>query len=165
MEQFLGFAIPGVPYGCTYALFAIGLILTYQATGVFNFAFAAQAYTSAFVFTILTQNDHWPVWLAFIVSVVVLAPPLGLAFDYFLFRRIPNTNAMAKLVTGIGLLVGIPSLLTVIFTNHPIYGVPSILFNPNDVYFHLFGLTKSRQRHLLEHGARHGGRAAGRGGA
>ena len=80
-------------------LFAIGLILTYQGTGVFNFAFAAQAYTSAFVFSILTLNEHWPVWLAFLVSVVVLAPAIGLAFDYFLFRHIPNTNGMAKLVT------------------------------------------------------------------
>ena len=44
------------------------------------------------------------------------------------------------MVTSIGLLVGIPSLLTVIFTNQPFYGVPSILFNPNNVYFHLFGL-------------------------
>ncbi len=136
----MGFAIPGIPYGCTYALFAVGLILTYQATGVFNFAFAAQAYTSAFIFSILTLNEHWPVWLAFFVSVVLLAPAIGLAFDYFLFRRIPNTNSMAKVVTGISLLVGIPSLLTVIFTNQPFYNVPSILFNPNDVYFHLFGL-------------------------
>jgi branched-chain amino acid transport system permease protein len=140
VKQFLGFAIPGVPFGCTYALFAIGLILTYQGTGVFSFAFAAQAYASAFVFSILTLNEHWPVWLAFLVSVVVLAPAIGLAFDYFLFRHIPNTNGMAKLVTSIGLLVGIPSLLTVIFTNQPFYGVPSILFNPNNVYFHLFGL-------------------------
>ena len=33
MEQFLGFALPGVPYGCTYALVAVCLVLTYQATG------------------------------------------------------------------------------------------------------------------------------------
>ena len=51
MEQFLGFAIPGIPYGCMYAIFAVGLVLTYQATGVFNFAFGAQAYASAFIFT------------------------------------------------------------------------------------------------------------------
>ena len=49
MEQFLGFALPGVPYGCTYALVAVCLVLTYQATGVFNFAFGAQAFASAFV--------------------------------------------------------------------------------------------------------------------
>jgi len=59
MEQLLGFALPGVPYGCTYALVAVCLVLTYQATGVFNFAFGAQAYASAFVFTYLTQYKNW----------------------------------------------------------------------------------------------------------
>ena len=59
MEQFLGFALPGVPYGCTYALVAVCLVLTYQATGVFNFAFGAQAFASAFVFTYLTQYHNW----------------------------------------------------------------------------------------------------------
>ena len=90
MEHFLGFAIPGIPYGCTYALVAVGLVLTYQATGVFNFAYGAQAYLSAFVFTQLVQDEHLPVWLAFVISVVVLAPAVGLIFDRFLFRKIPN---------------------------------------------------------------------------
>ena len=140
MSQFLGFAVPGIPYGCTYALFAIGLVLTYQATGVFNFAFAAQAYASAFVFTLLVESAHFPIWAAFIISVVLMAPILGLAFDRFLFSRIPATAVMARVVTGISLLVGIPALIPVIFGNENYYNPPSVLFNPNIVYFHLFGL-------------------------
>ncbi len=139
MEQFAGFAIPGVPYGCTYAIVAVGLVLTYQATGVFNFAFAAQAYMSAFVFTLLTEHEHMPVLLAFFLSVVVLAPVVGLAMDRFLFRKIPNTNTTAKVVTGLSLLVGIPALLPVLFGNENLYNTPSLVFNPNVVYFHLFG--------------------------
>jgi branched-chain amino acid transport system permease protein len=137
VEHFLGFAIPGIPYGCTYAIVAVGLVLTYQATGVFNFAFGAQAYTSAFVYTKLVQNEQLPVWLAFILSVVILAPLLGLIFDRFLFRKIPNTNGTAKLVTGISLFVGIPALLPVLFGSQNQYNSPSILFNPNTVYFRI----------------------------
>ncbi|HWD51530.1 MAG TPA: ABC transporter permease [Acidimicrobiales bacterium] len=137
MEHFLGFAIPGIPYGCTYAIVAVGLVLTYQATGVFNFAFGAQAYTSAFVYTKLVQNEQLPVWLAFLLSVVILAPLLGLIFDRFLFRKIPNTNATAKLVTGISLFVGIPALLPVLFGSQNQYNSPSILFNPDTVYFRI----------------------------
>src|SRR5580700_507666 len=111
MEQFLGFALPGIPFGCTYAIVAVGLVLTYQATGVFNFGFGAQAYTSAFVYTKLVQNDNFPVWLAFVISVVLLAPLLGLIFDRYLFRKIRNTNTTAKLVTGISIFVGLPALL------------------------------------------------------
>ncbi|HEV3281584.1 MAG TPA: branched-chain amino acid ABC transporter permease, partial [Acidimicrobiales bacterium] len=139
MQHFLGFAIPGIPYGCTYAIVAVGLVLTYQATGVFNFAFGAQAYTSAFVYTKLVQNDNLPIWLAFVISVVVLAPLLGLAFDHFLFRRIPNTNTTAKLVTGISLFIGIPFLLPVLFGAQNLYNPPSVIFNPNTVYFHVIG--------------------------
>ena len=73
MEQFLGFALPGVPYGCTYALVAVCLVLTYQATGVFNFAFGAQAFASAFIFTYLTQYHGWSGFEAFVLSVVIVA--------------------------------------------------------------------------------------------
>jgi branched-chain amino acid transport system permease protein len=138
VSQFFGFAIPGIPFGCTYAIVAVGLVLTYQATGVFNFAFGAQAYTSAFIYTRLVENDHLPIWLAFLISVVILAPLLGLAFDRYLFRKIPNTNTTAKLVMGISLFVGIPALLPVIFGSQDLYNSPSILFNPDTVYFRVF---------------------------
>lgn len=141
MEQLLGFAVPGVPYGCAYAIFAVGLVLTYQATGVFNFGYAAQAYVSAFVFGWLVQVHQTPVWLAFLVAVVVLGPGLGIAMDRLLFRRIPPTHGLAKVVTGLSLLVGIPSLLPVVFGNQNLVGLPSIAFNPDTVYFHLFGLA------------------------
>ncbi len=51
MEQFLGFAIPGIPYGCTYAIVAVCPRPHLQATGVFNFAFGAQAYVASLLFT------------------------------------------------------------------------------------------------------------------
>jgi branched-subunit amino acid ABC-type transport system permease component len=141
MEQFLGFALPGVPYGCTYALVAVCLVLTYQATGVFNFAFGAQAFASAFVFTYLTQFHNWSGFEAFIVSVVIMGPVIGYAFDRLLFRHIANSNTTAKLVCSLALLVGIPSLLPVIFGPQNLDATATIFpfFNPNVVYFTIFG--------------------------
>ena len=138
MSQFIGFAIPGVPYGCTFAIVAVGLVLTYQATGVFNFAFGAQAYMSAYAFTRLVQSAGLPVWLAFILSVVILAPAFGLVLDRLLFRKIPNSNTTAKLIMGISIFVGVPELIPVLFGSQNIYNAPSILFNPNVIYFHVF---------------------------
>jgi branched-chain amino acid transport system permease protein len=145
VEQFLGFAIPGVPYGCTYALFAIGLVLTYQATGVFNFAFGAQAFASAYVFVYMVQNWNLPVWAAFLLSVVVLAPTLGLIFNRFIFSRIANTNTTAKIVMGIALLVGIPTLLPLIFGSQNLYNAPSLIFSQSTVYFTLAGYPVNGQ--------------------
>ena len=141
MEQFLGFALPGVPYGCTYALVAICLCLTYQATGVFNFAFGAQAYASAFIFTYLTEYHGWSGFYAFLLSVVVMGPVVGWAFDRFIFRHVPNSNSTAKMVCSLALLVGIPSLLPIFFGNQNLDATATILpfFNPNTVYFTLWG--------------------------
>lgn len=137
MEQLIGFAVPGIPFGCAYAVFAVGLVLTYQTTGVFNFGYGAQAYASAFVFAWLIQQHGWPTWLAFVLAVVVLGPGLGLVLDRFLFRRIASTNTTAKIVTGLCLLVGIPSLLPVLMGSANLVDVPSIAFSPGRVYFHL----------------------------
>ena len=139
MEQFLGFAIPGIPFGCTYALFAVGLVLTYQATGVFSFAFGAQAFAAAFVYTWTTQIHHLPVGAAFVLTVLVMSPALGLLFDHFLFSRIPAQNNMAKVVTGLSLFVGIPALLPVIFGNQNLLNAPSVFWNIDAVYFTVFG--------------------------
>ncbi len=141
MEHFLDFALPGVPYGCTYALVAVCLVLTYQATGVFNFAFGAQAFASAFIFTWLTQYHGWTGWEAFLLSVVVFGPLLGWAFDRLLFRHISNANSTAKMVCSLALLVGIPSLLPVIFGPQNLDATATIVpfFNPNVVYFTFLG--------------------------
>ena len=130
---------PASPTGAPTPSWPSGLVLTYQATGVFNFAYGAQAYLSAFLFTRLVQNEHLPVWLAFVLSVVVLGPAVGLAFDRLLFRKIANTNTTAKLVTGISLFVGIPAVLAVLFGSANQYNPPSILFNPDTVYFRVAG--------------------------
>jgi branched-subunit amino acid ABC-type transport system permease component len=72
-----------------------------------------------------------------VVSVVVMSPLIGLAFDRVLFRHIGNSNTTAKLVISPGLLVGIPSLLPVIFGAQNLDATATIFpfFNPNVVYF------------------------------
>ena len=136
MGQFLSYAIPGIPYGCTFAIVAVGLVLTYQATGVFNFAFGAQAYVSAYVYALLTEHGMNR-FGAFAVSVLLLAPLLGLLFDRLLFSRIARANVTAKIVSALGLFVGLPSLLAVVFGSATRYAPPSVLFNSATVYFHV----------------------------
>ena len=74
MSTFLSYAVPGVPHGCDFALMAVGLVLTFRATGVFNLAFGAQAFAAAFVFDLLVRSQGLPVWAAFVMAVVVLSP-------------------------------------------------------------------------------------------
>ena len=137
MSTFLSYAVPGVPFGCTYAIVAMGLVLTYRTTGVFNFAFGAQAFVSAFVYTVLV-GCGFPVWSAFVLAVVALAPALGWILDRCLFRRIAPTNTTAKLVSAVAVFVALPELVTLIFGSATRFSPPTLFLNASRVYFHVF---------------------------
>src|SRR3984957_7950456 len=119
---------------------AVGLVLTFRATGVFNIAFGAQAFVSAFVFNLLNQyGPHWNQVFAFVVSVLVVAPLMGLALDRFLFAHIPTASTTVKLVVSLGLLVAIPETIPIIFGSEPRNSVGFLWLNPATVYTHVFG--------------------------
>ncbi len=137
MSSILDYAIPGIPYGCGFALLAVGLVLTFRATGVFNLAFGAQAFVSAFAYDLLNQYAHWSQAAAFAVSVLVLAPALGLAMDRFLFRHIPTASTTAKVISSLGLLIAIPELVPIIFGGATRHRIGYLWLNPNVVYFRI----------------------------
>jgi branched-subunit amino acid ABC-type transport system permease component len=137
MSTFLSYAVPGIPFGCTYAIVAMGLVLTYRTTGVFNFAFGSQAFVSAFTYTVLVERGV-PVWPAFGLAVVVLAPALGWVLDRFLFRRIAPTNVTAKLVSAVAVFVALPELVSLIFGSATRFSPPTLFLTPSRVYFHVF---------------------------
>ena len=74
------------------------------------------------------------------MTVVVMGPFMGWAFDRLIFRRIANSNTVAKMVCSLALLVGIPNLMPVFFGNQNLDATASILpfFDPNTVYFTLW---------------------------
>lgn len=111
MEELLNAVFRGLSFGCVYALLAVGLVLTYKTSGVFNLAFGAQAFASAAVYYELRVHHEWPIVVAFVLAVVVVAPLLGLVLDRLLFRHLRTAPPMARLVTTLGLLVAIPEIV------------------------------------------------------
>ncbi|MBN2624906.1 MAG: ATP-binding cassette domain-containing protein [Acidimicrobiales bacterium] len=109
MQELLRLVVPGVVAGGLYAMLAAGVVLTYQTSGIFNFAHGAVAFATAFLFFQLDTGLGWPVWLAALVSIVIFAPLLGLALDRVIFRRIAGAPVVVKLVVPLALLVVIPA--------------------------------------------------------
>ncbi|MFO7592244.1 MAG: ABC transporter permease [Acidimicrobiia bacterium] len=127
MDELIGYIVRGIPFGCVFGLVAIGLVLTYKTSGVFNLAFAAQAFASAAAFYTLRKDEEWGIVPAFLVSVVVLAPLLGFVLDRFLFRHLRTASTLAKLVTSLGLLVATPEIIRQVwFGSDTKYAPPSI---------------------------------------
>jgi branched-subunit amino acid ABC-type transport system permease component len=137
MSDLLGYVIRGIPYGCVFALVAIGLVLTYKTSGVFNLAFAAQAFVSAAVYYQLRVNDGWANVPAFLMAVLVVAPLLGLVLERFVFRHLRTAPAVAKLVASLGLLVALPEFVQLWIGSDAQYGVPTIWPNQFGVYHFL----------------------------
>ena len=124
MNDFLSYAMLGIPIGCVFALLAVGIVLTYKTSGVFNLAFGAQAFVSAAVFYDTVSRHDWPPVLGFLVAVVVAGPVIGLLLDQALYRHLRTAPAVAKLVTSLGLLVAIPQIVKLCFGTSPAYNPP-----------------------------------------
>ena len=133
MTDVLNAVIGGIPFGCVFALVAVGLVLTYKTSGVFNLAFGAQAFVSAAVYYDTRVRHEWPIWAAFLLAVVVVGPLLGYVLDRALFRHLRTASSIAKLVTSLGLLVAIPEIVKLWFGGGASFGVKGIWPTTDDI--------------------------------
>jgi branched-subunit amino acid ABC-type transport system permease component len=117
MSDVVQYALQGLPVGCVFALLAVGLTLNYKTSGVFNLAFAAQAYASAEVFYVLRRQHNWDLLASAFVAIVVLGTVLAWVLDRFLYRHQRTASPLAKLVTSLGLLVAIPQIVQLFLGN------------------------------------------------
>jgi ABC-type branched-subunit amino acid transport system ATPase component/branched-subunit amino acid ABC-type transport system permease component len=99
--------LAGLSVGSAAALTGIGLIVTYRATGVLNFAHGAIAMVCAFVLRQCVVEWGWPLWAAATVTLLVLAPGLGVVLERFVFRPLSvlGSDPAQTLVASIGVFV------------------------------------------------------------
>ena len=142
-EDLLRAVLQGAPPGSVYALIALGFVLTYKTSGVFNLAFGAQAYVSAAMYFQARVEWGWSTVPALILAVFILAPLLGLLLERLIFRHLRNASAVAKLVVAIGLTVALPNLFELIADFSAVAGrtpkgiIPggsSVFYDPFGVY-------------------------------
>jgi branched-subunit amino acid ABC-type transport system permease component len=135
--------LQGLPPGTVYALIALGFVLAYKTSGVFNLAFGAQAYVSAAMYFQARVEWGWEIIPALVLSVFILAPLLGLVLERLIFRHLRTSSAVAKLVVAIGLTVAIPAIFELIVGFESVAGrtpegiVPggaTVFYDPFGVY-------------------------------
>lgn len=99
--------LAGLAVGSAAALTGIGLVVTYRATGVLNLAHGAVAMVCAYVLRGLVVDQGWPLPVAALVTLLVVAPALGLALDRGVFRPLAlrGSNPAQTLVATIGVFV------------------------------------------------------------
>ncbi|MGW5780806.1 ABC transporter permease subunit [Streptomyces sp. NPDC003863] len=99
--------LAGLAVGSAAALTGIGLVVTYRATGVLNLAHGAVAMICAYVLRQLVVVWGWPLPLGALVTLLLVAPALGLVLDRGVFRPLAlrGSNPAQTLVATIGVFV------------------------------------------------------------
>ncbi|CAN5825405.1 hypothetical protein BH23ACT2_BH23ACT2_21910 [soil metagenome] len=114
MTELLSLVIAGAVAGGLYAIMASGLVLTYQASGIFNVGHGAVAFATALVYYVLHQPTGagglgLPIVPAALIAIVGFAPLLGMFLDVALFRRLAGAPESVRLVGAIGVLIALPA--------------------------------------------------------
>ncbi|MCL6263237.1 branched-chain amino acid ABC transporter permease [Craterilacuibacter sp. RT1T] len=93
--------VGGLLAGVMYSLVALGFVLIYKASGVFNFAQGAMVLFAALTFVSI-QAMGVPFWLTFFITLVVMVA-LGLAIERVVLRPMVNQPPISLFMATIGL--------------------------------------------------------------
>ena len=103
MEFFIEVLIGGLLAGVMYSLIALGFVLIYKASGVFNFAQGAMVLFAALTFVNLVERGL-PFWLAIVATLAVMAL-LALLVERLVLRPLANQPPMSLFMATIGLAI------------------------------------------------------------
>ena len=114
LAQVIQLAINGMAIGAIYALVALGLVLTYKATEVLNFAHGDVLMASSFVGWGLIVGLSWPFWLAALATVAIAAA-LSWLIDARVMRLIVGQPQFAGVMLTIAIAFMLRGLVSMAF--------------------------------------------------
>lgn len=112
--EFLNYALNGALLGLLYALVAMGFVVIYRASKVFNMATGEMLVLGAFLvwWAVASRGMHPAVG---IVAALALAVLVGLAIERLFFRRMIGESVFSMIMVTIGLLILTRGLVLVIW--------------------------------------------------
>ena len=111
--QFLEVFISGLLAGVLYSLVALGFVLIFKASGVFNFAQGAMVFFAALTYVGLLEHGLSP-WLAIPATLVVMIV-LGLVTERVVLRPLVNQPQITLFMATIGLAFFIEGLAQMVW--------------------------------------------------
>src|SRR5437764_2125557 len=114
MKEYLPFLVIGIAAGSVYGLAAVGLVLTYKTSGIFNFAHGAQAALAAYLMFEFHERMAMPWPLAMLGSLLLAGVVAGLLLER-VACGLASVGTAARVAATVGLLVAIQGSLVVAF--------------------------------------------------
>src|SRR3989304_1439527 len=116
-QFFLEVLAGGLLAGVMYSLVALGFVLIYKASGVFNFAQGAMVFFAALTFVSLVEGGV-NFWLALIVTLAVMVV-LGIAIERVVLRPLVNQPQITLFMATIGLTFVLEGLSQLLWGSQP----------------------------------------------
>jgi branched-chain amino acid transport system permease protein len=107
----------GLLAGVMYSLVALGFVLIYKASGVFNFAQGAMVFFAALTFVSLLERGI-NVWLALVITLAVMVV-LGLVTEKVVLRPLVNQPPITLFMATIGLTFVLEGLSQLVWGSQP----------------------------------------------
>src|SRR5579859_2363024 len=114
MTFFFEVLIGGLLAGVMYSLVALGFVLIYKASGVFNFAQGAMVFFAALTFVGLEEKFGLPFWGAFALALAAMVV-LGILTERIVLRPLVNQPQITLFMATIGLSFFIEGLAQLIW--------------------------------------------------
>jgi branched-chain amino acid transport system permease protein len=114
MQFFFEVLIGGLLAGVMYSLVALGFVLIYKASGVFNFAQGAMVFFAALTYVGLQEKFGLPGWLVFLLTLGVMVL-LGVVIERVVLRPLVNQPQITLFMATIGLAFFIEGLAQIIW--------------------------------------------------
>ena len=128
------YIIAGLVLGGIYAISSSGLVVTYESSGILNFAFGSMAFFIARLYYFLNIQHNMGITVSAVLSLVVAAPALGILLYFALFRFLRLSSSLVKVVATLGLSVALPAVATTLFGNISILVAPGLAPQPVHVF-------------------------------
>jgi branched-chain amino acid transport system permease protein len=109
--------IGGLLAGVMYSLVAIGFVLIYKASGVFNFAQGAMVFFAALTFVSLVERGV-NFWIALVITLAVMVV-LGMAIEKVMLRPLVNQPPITLFMATIGLTFVLEGLSQLLWGSQP----------------------------------------------
>jgi len=109
--------IGGLLAGVMYSLVALGFVLIYKASGVFNFAQGAMVFLAALTFVSLLEKGI-NFWVALAITLAVMVV-LGVAIERIVLRPLVNQPPITLFMATIGLTFVVEGLSQLVWGSQP----------------------------------------------
>jgi branched-chain amino acid transport system permease protein len=117
MTFFIEVLVGGLLAGVMYSLVALGFVLIYKASGVFNFAQGAMVFLAALTFVSLLEMN-WNFWVALLVTLVVMVG-VGVLTERIVLRPLVNQPPITLFMATIGLTFVLEGLSQMVWGSQP----------------------------------------------